>query len=145
MTTRHSLPLWALLIFCPLFLLAQSKTDLEVLATEQARFECMTRADTAALRPMLADDLLYVHSNTLKENKLEHLEAIAAKRLVYREMAREEVRVRRFGRTALTNGTLGVKGELKGAAFDVRLFYTAVYRKKRGVWQLVNWQSTRVP
>jgi ketosteroid isomerase-like protein len=145
MTNRQSSLLWAFLIFCPFCLLAQSKTDLEVLATEQARFACMTRADTAALRPLLADDLLYVHSNALKENKLEHLEAIAAKRLVYREMVREEVRVRRFGGTALTNGTLQVKGELKDTAFDLRLFYTAVYRKKRGVWQLANWQSTRIP
>ncbi len=125
--------------------LAQSNAALKVLASESRRFEAMIRVDTAALRPMLANELLYVHSNALKENKLEHLSAIASRKLVYEKMDREHADVRFYGKTALVHGTLQVQGILNGNPFAVRLFYTAIYRKKRNFWQLVHWQSTKTP
>jgi ketosteroid isomerase-like protein len=134
-----------LLLFSFSILRAQSKNARSVLEFEARRFEAMTRADTAALRPMLADELVYVHSNALKENKLEHLSAIASRQLVYEKMEREQVSVRFYGKTALLNGTAKVQGILNGKAFELRLFYASVYRKKRGSWQLLNWQSTKIP
>lgn len=133
------------LLFLPLFTLAQSKTDQKIIDSEQRRFDAMVRKDTLALRDLLADDLVYIHSNTLTENKKEHLSNIATGRLIYEKMTREQVKVRRYGKMALTNGFVQVKGILKEKAFEMRLAYTAVYRKKGGTWRLVNWQSTRVP
>jgi hypothetical protein len=104
----------------------------------------MTRADTTTLRLLLADELIYIHSNALKENKQEHLAAIASKKLVYEKMERELATVRFYGKTALVNGIIKVRGILNKNTFEVRLQYLAVYRKKRGVWQMVNWQSTKV-
>ena len=130
-----------LLPFCGL---AQSKTDRLILATEQQRFASMVSRDTVALRPLLADDLLYTHSNALQETKAAHLSAIATGRLVYASMLRETAQVRRYGKMALTNGIVQVTGVVNGTSFDVRLLYTAVYRRVRGQWQLVNWQSTRL-
>ncbi len=132
------------LLLLPLCGLAQSKTDRLILSTEQQRFACMVGRDTAALRPLLADDLVYIHSNALQENKAAHLSAIATGRLVYENMQRETARVRRYGKTALTSGIVRVKGILNGTPFDIRLFYTGIYRRKNGHWQLVNWQSTRL-
>mgnify|MGYP000095977319 CR=1 FL=1 len=139
-------PLLALLLFVlPQITFAQSKADQSVLDAEQRRFEAMTRKDTAALRDMLADDLVYIHSNALTENKKEHLSSIASGRMVYETMTREQARVRRYGKTALTNGIVNVKGTVKGTTFELRLAYTAVYRKKGGKWLLANWQSTKLP
>ncbi|MFN0176793.1 MAG: nuclear transport factor 2 family protein [Saprospiraceae bacterium] len=121
---------------------AQSEISNKVLDIETQRFAAMMRADTLALRSMLADELVYLHSNALKENKSEHLAAIASKKLVYEKMDREEANVRFYGKTALVNGTLKVQGIIKGKAFEVRLLYLAVYRKKKNVWVLINWQST---
>jgi ketosteroid isomerase-like protein len=133
------------LLFLPLFAFAQSKCEQKILDTEQRRFEAMVRKDTLAPRDLLADDLVYIHSNTLTENKKEHISAISTGRLIYEKMLREHVRVRRYGKMALTNGIVQVKGILKEKTFEMRLAYTAVYRKKGGTWWLVNWQSTRVP
>lgn len=124
---------------------AQSSPDRAVLDAEQHRFEAMTRRDTLALRAMLAEDLVYVHSNALTERKQDHLRAISSGKLVYESMVREKVDVRRFGKIAITNGAIKVKGILNGTAFDIHLTYTAVYHKKHGRWQLLNWQSTRIP
>ena len=124
---------------------AQSKSALKVLDAEIARFAAMTKADTIALRPMLADELVYVHSNALKENKLQHLAAIASRKLVYQSMERQDASVRFYGKTALVNGALKVGGILNERAFDLNLIYVAIYRKKQGAWKLVHWQSTKVP
>lgn len=58
-------------------------------------------------------------------------------------MDRETAQVRFYGKTSITNGTIKVKGLLSGNPFEVRMLYTAVYRKQHKNWQLVNWQSTR--
>ncbi len=133
-------------LLLPFVGLAQSKTERQILAAEQHRFEAMVRRDTVALRPMLADDLIYIHSNALQENRLTHISAISTGRLAYNSMVRETARVRRYGKKmALTNGVVQVKGIINANPFEVRLAYTAVYRRTHGNWQLVNWQSTKMP
>jgi len=131
-------------LFLPFAGLAQSGHNQKILDVEQRRFEAMIRKDTAALRNMLTNDLVYLHSNALQEDKAEHIGAIVSGRLVYQKMTREQTNVRRYGRTALVNGIVQVSGILNGTPFDVRLAYSAVYRKKGGRWRLANWQSTRM-
>jgi hypothetical protein len=105
----------------------------------------MERRDTIRLRQLLADDLFYLHSNAMSEDKSVHISAIAEGRLIYKKMLRERASVRKYGRTALVNGIVFVTGVLNGNPFEVRLAYSAIYRKKSGRWQLLNWQSTRIP
>jgi ketosteroid isomerase-like protein len=142
---RNSIYLLFLLGFLQTTSFGQSQSGSAVLKFETQRFEAMTRADTSTLRRMLSDDLLYVHSNALTEKKQDHLNAIASKKLVYKSMEREQARVRMYGKTALVNGTVAVQGVLLGNDFAIRLLYTAVYRKNGKQWQLVNWQSTKIP
>lgn len=133
-----------LLYSLPLVSVAQSKSDQAVLSAEQRRFEAMMHRDTLALRGMVADDLVYTHSNAVTENKTQHIGAIAAGRMVYGNMVREQATVRRSAKMALINGIVRVNGSVNGTSFEVRLIYTAVYRKKHGHWLLINWQSTRI-
>lgn len=124
---------------------AQSKCAQKVLEAESHRFEAMTRADTGALREMLADELVYVHSNAMQESKKEHLAAIGSQKLVYKKMERQDAQVRIYGKTALVNGKVKVQGVLNGNNFELNLLYLAAYRKIHKSWKLVHWQSTRVP
>lgn len=123
---------------------AQTPLIQKVLDQESSRFEAMIKADTSALRPMLAEDLIYVHSNGMKESKTDHLNAIAARKLVYQKMERQEANVRFYGKMTLVNGKLKAMGLINNNVFDIQLAYLAVYHKKKGVWQLVSWQSTRL-
>ena len=124
---------------------AQSAKEKEALNAEALRFSAMTRKDTALLNNLLAADLMYVHSNGLTETKTAPLNAIGSGNITYTSIAREpEVSVRLYKKWAITNGTIHVNGLLKGAPFDIRLKYSAVYRKRKKTWQLVNWQSTRI-
>lgn len=128
-----------------LFGFAQSGSEASVLAAEQMRFDAMVKKDTVALRSMLSDDLIYIHSNSLQESKKEHIAAIGTGSIDYQSMQRVSVQVRLFGKVAVTNGNVRVKGLLNQTNFEVNLAYTAIYKKKKKSWQLVNWQSTRIP
>ena len=85
---------------------AQSGTDKKILATELRRFDAMVQKDTAYLRGLLADDLIYIHSNSLKENKQEHISAIGSGKIVYEKMNRENPKIRRYGKIAIINGNV---------------------------------------
>ncbi|MCB0533070.1 MAG: nuclear transport factor 2 family protein [Lewinellaceae bacterium] len=124
--------------------IAQIKTGSTILDTEQRRFTAMVEKDTELLSTMLDNELQYLHSNGLYETKQQHLTAIASGKIDYQAMARQpNPIVRRYGKIALVNGLVNVNGLINGQSFSLPLRYTAVYRKKKGKWLLVNWQSTR--
>jgi Domain of unknown function (DUF4440) len=116
-----------------------------VVPFELARFEAMTRRDTMALRGMLHDELLYVHSNWLAEDKSAHIEAIRTGKIVYAQIRSEVLRRKRWHRTTMINGIAQVEGSFNGTPFSLNLRYTSVYRKVKGRWLLLNWQSTKKP
>ena len=116
-----------------------------VLATEQSRFDAMINRDTAVLERLLSDDLVYIHSNALQENKRAHIRSIASGKIIYQCMSRSDNVVRFYGKTAINTGAINAKGIISSNPFDLKMLYTAVYRKKKQGWQLVNWQTTRFP
>lgn len=124
---------------------AQSRASEQVLATELNRFDAMTRKDTPALQNLLADDMIYLHSNNVREDKRTHIAAISSGKMEYKTMERTTVQVRCYGKMAITNGNVRVKGAYNGTPFDILLAYSATYKKHRKIWQLLNWQSTRIP
>lgn len=138
-------------ILLPVMLLAaaisgysQSKKQLKLETLERQRFAAMTTKDTASLRPVLADDLTYTHSNGLVENKEQHLANIGSGKLVYSSMDPSEMKVRVNGRTAIGNGVVHVTGILGDKPFDINLRYMDVYVKQKGKWQLAAWQSLKL-
>ena len=115
-------------------------------ASELSRFDAMRRADTTALRPLLADELVYTHSNATVETRDHHLEAIARRTTVYESLAPIVMRYALHGPDlALGNGVVKAKGMLNNAPFDVILRVTTVHAWREGRWQLLSWQSTRIP
>jgi len=112
---------------------------------ERERFAAMVRADTAFLRPALAEELSYTHSNGLVETKAEHLAGLAGRRTVYESIAPVGFTYRRMGEAMVGHGMVKAKGTLGGTPFDVTLRVTTVHVLRQGRWQLAAWQSTRLP
>lgn len=123
---------------------SQSKKQLKIEALERQRFEAMTTKNLAFLRNVLADDLTYVHSNGLLENKEQHLANISSSKLVYSTMLPEEIKVRVHGKSAVITGIVKVTGMLNEKPFDIRLRYTDFYIKEKGKWRLAAWQSLKL-
>lgn len=119
--------------------------DAAILSSEAQRFKAQVEQDTDALQLLLHDDLYYLHSNGLTESKADFISSVQSGKITYQEMYPVESRLRRFGKTAVVTGLVQVKGLYQGQSFDIGLYYTSIYRKERGRWQLLNWQSTRKP
>ncbi len=123
---------------------AQNKIKEEVLAFEKARVNATLTADTKKLEQMLAEEVVWIHSSGKRDSKATYIQAIAEGKARYKSMSVEQSEARIYGEIAITNGIL----EFESIALDntitkVRTLFTCVYRKKKGNWQVVSWQTTR--
>lgn len=147
--TEAFVALWAL----PLLAACASSGDThggngtieQVQQVERQRFAALTAQDLAALDPLLADELLYCHSNGQVENKQQFLETIRLGRIRYESIDVHEFQARLYGTVAIGTGYITVRGQLGGQPMTLELRYTDAYAWRAGHWQLINWQSTRLP
>lgn len=117
----------------------------EIAGVEARRFRAMTEGDLAALQGMLGDELTYTHANGWTQTKSEFIEMIRSKQLQYVAIEPANIQVRSYGTAAVATGRaeLTVRSEGKEESLQVR--FIDVYVRRRGRWQMVAWQSTRLP
>jgi len=117
----------------------------EIRSLEERRFQAMVTADVAALEQLLGDDLVYTHSSASVDTKASLIDGIRTKRFTYQKIDRSEERIRVYGDSAVVTGQgrmelLGTDGV---RVLDIR--YVDVWVRSQRGWQMVAWQSTRIP
>lgn len=124
---------------------AQSADEKAVLAAEKTRFEAQVAKNFPVLEKVLADDLVYTHSNGNTDSKQSYIQAIKDGKSSYLNVDVKEQKVRLYGNMAIINGLADVKtSAADGKVNDMKLKYTDAYVKRNGQWQMVTWQSLRV-
>lgn len=120
-------------------------TEAQVLQADDARFAAMRNEDWAAFDAVLADELTYCHSTARLETKAEHMGNLKARKPRYIDAAPRDRKVRVHGDIGLVNGicAIHVNNDGKDNKFTVR--YLAVYKKSGDAWQMLAWQSTKMP
>ena len=113
----------------------------EILALEDRRIEAMVKGDVRALGEILADDLIYTHTTARLDTKASFIDAVKTGKSNYKSVDRKDVEVRSLGDTAVVTGH--AKFHVGDNKFEAR--FIDVYAKRNAVWQMVAWQSTRVP
>ena len=121
----------------------------EVLKTEQALDEALLRADMAALDTLLAPEATRTAPSgtmTMRAQWLEELNsAIRTTGSGYSSIARESQQVRLYGETAVVTGLVHIQGYRTGPTGQPNFNrYLRVYVQRKGRWQLVAHQATRV-
>lgn len=135
---------WLLLVVMPALLHFAGAQNIQ--EVEKRRFQAQLERDTGMLQGLLADELVYIHSNALVETKSDFIKSVKTGYITYQVMEYEgKPAIRQFSKTAISNGVVQVKGLLNNNSFEMRLRYTAVYQKQKRAWRLVSWQSTRIP
>lgn len=122
-----------------------SVTADEALAAEDARYAAQTGDDFAALDKLLGDDLIYVHSSAVVDNKASYIESQQSGTVKYRVMRRSDVTVRTYGCIAIISGLGNYDVTVKGQDIAVEIRFHSIWAKRDGGLQFVSWESTRTP
>lgn len=125
--------------------LSQTPTENTVAEIEKQRFAALVSKDFGYLEKVLAEDLIYCHSNGLIDNKTSFIQSIKDGKLAYQEMNAEELKVRVYGKTAVITGICAAKVLSNGQQINTRFRFTDVYVKSKAGWRMVSWQSLRIP
>jgi ketosteroid isomerase-like protein len=125
---------------------SETRTADAVKALELQRFGAMVRGDFDALAALLADDLIYHHSNAHADTKASWLASLRSGQTTFLSMEPELVSVNAYGpSTAIVSGTMTVTVIAGGERQVNPLRFLDVWVERGGQWQMVAWQSTRRP
>ena len=124
---------------------ATAKAEQELQKAEKDRFEAMVKADAGALDRLLAPELSYTHSNAQVQDKGGFIGDIRSKAIRYLSIEPNDIHVVVFGTTAVVTGGAAVHVIQNGNDLTIKIRYTNVHLNRRGEWQMVAWQATRVP
>ena len=109
-----------------------------------------SRNDAAIHERFWADDLIYTRSAGRRVNKAEVMHDVRSApapkptdpKTVY---TAEDIRIQQYGDTAVVAFRLVATTEDGGAKYVANLLNSGTFVKRNGRWQVVNWQSTRMP
>jgi len=116
-----------------------------VVELDRRRMRAMAEKDVATLEALLADDLVYTHSSARLDTKRSLIGAMQSGATVYTRVEPSGVHAQDLGEAVVLTGTAQIEVTAGGkpSAFGVR--FTDVYARRAGGWQMVAWQSTRLP
>jgi ketosteroid isomerase-like protein len=117
----------------------------EVIELDRKRMQAMAAKDIATLESLLADDLVYTHSSARLDTKQSLIVGMTSGSTVYTSVEPSDVKAQVLGDAVVLTGVCQIKvvSNATPNAFGVR--FTDVYAKRNGRWQMVTWQSTRLP
>jgi hypothetical protein len=117
----------------------------DVEAAEDARYAAQTTDDYAALDKLIGDDLVYIHSSAVVDNKASYIESMRSGNVKYRVMRRSDVTVRTFGCLAIMTGLANFDVTVKGQDLAVEIRFHSVWVQRDKGLQFVSWEATRTP
>ena len=116
-----------------------------VIDLDKKRMQAMAAKDIATLDALLADDLVYTHSSARLDTKHSLITNMKSGATVYSAVEPSEVRAQDLGDAVILTGVARIKVSANGKDLDFRVRFTDAYAKRSGRWQMVTWQSTRLP
>lgn len=141
----------------PIFLLllaatrihAQSTTppDAEqarILSLENAWNQAIQQKDEAALRMLLAPDLVYVDYDGSLTDKAEYLAGVQLPSMHPTRIVSESMNVRLYGAIAVVNGICRETGVKNGKPYAVRMRFTDTWLRRGASWMCVASHSTLI-
>src|ERR1043166_472623 len=145
-------------ILCSLLLLTLASSVLAQTAPDAAEltkilndfFPGASRTDVAVHDRFWADDLIYTRSAGRRVNKAEVMHDVRSApapkptdpKTVY---TAEDIRIQQYGDTAVVAFRLVATTDTGGTKQVANLLNSGTFVKRNGKWQVVNWQSTRMP
>ncbi len=116
-----------------------------IIDLDKQRMEAMAKKDIARLNALLSDDLIYTHSSARLDTKQSLIGAMESGATVYTAVEPYDVKAQDLGNAVVLTGAARISVTSNGNPIDFGVRFTDVYVNKGGQWQMVAWQSTRLP
>lgn len=140
-----------LVLIVPFALNAQTAPDAAELTKLLNKFLAgASRNDAAIHNRFWADDLIYTRSSGRRTDKAEIIRGLSSAPALkpgdpLTTYSAEDVRIQQYGNTAIVAFRL-ISTTMKGGGTEVaNNLNTGTFLKRNGKWQVVAWQSTRMP
>ena len=117
----------------------------EIKAIEDQRCQAILNCDYSTLESIVGEDLCYVHSSAVQENKQQYLAKLSSGHYIYKELKAIKREFRVIGDVVLVNGDLRITVEVAGIEKIVMSRYLQVWAKRNSGWQMVSWSSVPIP
>jgi ketosteroid isomerase-like protein len=116
-----------------------------IIDLDKKRMTAMAQKDVATLNTLLADDLVYTHSSARLDTKQSLIGAMESGSTVYTSVEPSDVKAQDLGDTVVLTGSCRISVMSGGRPNSFGVRFTDVYANNGGRWQMVAWQSTRLP
>jgi ketosteroid isomerase-like protein len=116
-----------------------------IIDLDKKRMQAMASKDFATLNSVLADDLIYAHSSARLDTKQSLIGNMQSGATVYTSVEPSEVKAQDLGDAVVLTGIAQIKVVSNGTPNSFGVRFTDIYAKRDGRWQMVTWQSTRLP
>jgi ketosteroid isomerase-like protein len=102
----------------------------------------VANGDGAFLERVLHQDYVHHDQRGLAENRSQYVENRKTGRVAYNVLEWNDIKVHRYGDTAILTGRATAKGKDQHGAFDDQRLFTRVFIRQDGRWQLVHSHAT---
>jgi ketosteroid isomerase-like protein len=116
-----------------------------VIDLDRKRMAAMAQKDIATLNTLLADDLVYTHSSARLDTKQSLIGNMESGATVYTAVEPSNVNAQDLGDAVVLSGSCRISVMSGGRPNSFSVRFTDVYANRGGRWQMVAWQSTRLP
>jgi len=116
-----------------------------VIELDRKRMTAMAQKDIATLNELIADDLVYTHSSARLDTKQSLIGNMESGSTVYTSVVPSDVKAQDLGDSVVLTGTCRISVNSGGNAMSFGVRFTDVYARRDGRWQMVTWQSTKLP
>ena len=113
---------------------------------EDKRWQLLLRGDAEAIADLVSDDLQFVHSSGLKDDKKQYLDAIRTGAVIYRSADSRIATVVPLGdQSFIAGGAVEMTATVRGTDRSLHSLFMVVWRREQEAWRLVAHQTTSVP
>src|SRR6202022_2316267 len=116
-----------------------------VIDLDKKRMTAMAQKDIATLNTLLSADLIYPHSSARLDTKQKLIGNMGSGSTVYTAVEPSDVKAQDLGDAVVLTGSCRISVTAQGRPNSFSVRFTDVYANKGGQWQMVTWQSTRLP
>ena len=116
-----------------------------IIALDAKRMAASVAQDYDSLNQIIADDLIYTHSSARMDTKASLLGNMKSGSTLYTAMTPSEVVAQDLGDSVVLTGVCAISVMSGGKPNSFKVRFVDVYAKRGNGWQMITWQSTRLP